>query len=317
MKMKGNPMKKTRTLASAAGALALVTGAASLTLLGGGTASAAGSPSSAFGIELLIADNAVLAADTIAVESTDGKPVTDSLVALPDNPLVSGGIVNVSAQNGKASSSVTDLGVGDGLLAQLPAELTGPLGDACDQLSAGLDPVTGAINDALLEQVLPGLSGLLDQIADSTADTPLDLSLLGALDLSELTDLQLNGLCEVLAGDAQVIGADAVIAECNGDTGTTTITDLTALGLPVDIDVDEPNASIEIPGLLTITANRQTDNADGTFTVDALYVELLGEVQLTVASATCGEVTGDTDPEGDPSDAPTPTPIETNVPVTG
>lgn len=317
MKMKGNPMKKTRTLASAAGALALVTGAASLTLLGGGTASAAGSPSSAFGIELLLADNAVLAADTIAVESTDGKPVTDSLVALPDNPLVSGGIVNVSAQNGKASSSVTDLGVGDGLLAQLPAEVTGPLGDACEQLSAALDPVTGAINDAILNQVLPGLSDLLDQIADGTADTPIDLSLLGALDLSELTDLQLDGLCSVLAGEDEVIAADAVIAECNGDTGTTTITDLTALGLPVDIDVDEPNASIEIPGLLTITANRQTSNADGTFTVDALYVELLGEVQLTVASATCGEVTDDGGPTDNPSDAPTPTPIETNVPVTG
>lgn len=310
-------MKKTRTLASAAGALALVTGAASLTLLGGGTANAAGNPSSAFGLELLIADNAVIGADTIAVESTDGKPVTDSLIGLPDNPLVSGGVVNVSAQNGKASSSVTDLGVGDGLLAQLPTEVTDALGDVCGQLSAGLDPVTGAINDALLEQLLPGLGDLLDQIADATEDSPIDLGLLGALDLSELTDLQLDGLCGVLAGDDQVIGADAVIAECNGDTGTTTITDLTALGLPVDIDVDEPNASIEIPGLLTITANRQTANADGTFTVDALYVELLGEVALTVASATCGEVTGDTGGEPEPSDAPTPTPVETNVPVTG
>lgn len=313
MKMKGNPMKKTRTLASAAGALALVTGAASLTLLGGGTASAAGTPSSAFGIELLLADNAVIPADTIAVTSTDGKLVKNSLIGLPDNPLISGGVLNVSAQNGKAESSVTDLGVGDGLLAQLPAELTGPLGDACDQLSAGLDPVTGAINDAVRDQVLPGLSDLLDQIAAGSADTPLDLSLLGALDLSQLTDLQLDGLCSVLAGKDKVIAADTVIAECTGDTGTTTITDLTALGLPVDIDVDEPNASIEIPGLLKITANRQTDNADGTFTVDALYVELLGEVKLTVASATCGEVTDDKDP----SDAPTPTPIETNVPVTG
>lgn len=315
MKMKGNPMKKTRTLASAAGALALVTGAASLTLLGGGTASAAGEPSSAFGLELSIADNAILGADTIAVESTDGTLVTDSLIGLPDNPVASGGVVNVSAENGKASASVTDLGVGDGLLAALPAQITDALGDVCGQLSDALDPLTGAINDALLGQLLPTLGDVLDQIADATQDTPLDLGLLGALNLSELTDLQLDGLCSVLSGDDQLVGAGAVIAECTGDTGTTTITDLSALGLPVDIDVSEPNASVEIPGVLTLTANRQTSNADGTFTVDALYLNLLGQIELTVASATCGEVTSDGGT--DPTDAPTPTPVETNVPVTG
>ncbi|KRA29406.1 hypothetical protein ASD81_20670 [Nocardioides sp. Root614] len=315
MKMKGIPMKNTRTLASVASALVLVGGGASLALLGGGgVAVAAGEPSSAFGLELTIADNAVL--DQIpAVESTDGKVVTDSLIGLPANPVASGGVVNVSAENGKASSSVTDLGVGDGLLAQLPSEITDQLGTVCDQLSAGLDPVTGAINDALLGTLLPQLGGLLDQIADATDGTPLDLGLLGALNLSSLTDLQLDGLCDVLSGDTQLVGADAVIAECNGDTGTTVITDLAALGLPVDIDVSEPNATLDIAGLVTITANRQTANADGTFTVDALHVSILGQIELTVASATCGEVTSDE--ETDPSDAPTPTPIESHVPVTG
>ncbi|NYI43180.1 hypothetical protein BJ993_000260 [Nocardioides aromaticivorans] len=308
-------MKKTRTLASAAGAVVLVTGAASFAVLGGGTATAAGEPSSAYGIALSIADNAVIGEDTIAVESTDGTLVKDSLIGLPDNPVASGGVINVSAENGKASSSVTDLGVGDGLLAQLPAELTGPLGDACDQIAGALDPVTGQINDALLGTLLPQIGDLLDDISDATDGTPLDLSLLGALDLSELTDLQLGGLCDVLAGDDQLVGADAVIAECTGDTGTTTITDLSALGLPVDIDVDEPNAKVEIPGLLTITANEQISNADGTFTVNALHVNLLGQVDLVVASATCGEVTSDE--ETDPSDAPTPTPVESHVPVTG
>lgn len=314
MKMKGNPMKKTRTLASAAGAVVLVTGAASFAILGGGTATAAGEPSSAYGLALSIADNAVIGEDTIAVESTDGTLVTDSLIGLPDNPVASGGVINVSAENGKASSSVTDLGVGDGLLAQLPAELTGPLGDACDQIADALDPVTGQINDALLGTLLPQIGDLLDDISDATDGTPLDLSLLGALDLSELTDLQLGGLCDVLAGEDQLVGADAVVAECTGDTGTTTITDLAALGLPVDIDVDEPNASVEIPGLLTITANEQIANADGTFTVNALHVNLLGQVDLVVASATCGEVTSD---RNSPSDAPTPTPVESHVPVTG
>lgn len=307
-------MKKTRTLASAAGALVLVTGAASLALLGGGAASAAGNPSSAFGLELVIAGSPVIDA-LPAVESTDGKVVTDSLIGLPDNPVASGGVVNVSAENGKASSSVTDLGVGDGLLAELPSEITDQLGTVCTTLTDALDPLTGAIDDALLGTLLPTIGGLLDQISEATEGTPLDLGLLGALDLSELTSLQLGGLCDVLSGEDQLVGADAVVAECNGDTGTTTITDLSALGLPVDIDVSEPNATLDIAGLVTVTANRQTANADGTFTVDALHVSLLGQIELTVASATCGEVTSDG--ETDPSDAPTPTPVETNVPVTG
>jgi hypothetical protein len=307
-------MKKTRTLASAAGALVLVTGTASLALLGGGAASAAGNPSSAFGLELVIAGTPVIDA-LPAVESTDGKVVTDSLIGLPDNPVVSGGVVNVSAENGKASSSVTDLGVGDGLLAALPAEITDQLGTVCTTLTDALDPLTGAIDDTLLGTLLPTIGGLLDQISAATEGTPLDLGLLGALDLSELTSLQLGGLCDVLSGDDQLVGADAVVAECNGDTGTTTITDLGVLGLPVDIDVSEPNATLDVAGLVTVTANRHTANADGTFTVDALHVSLLGQIELTVASATCGEVTSDGDP--DPSDAPTPTPVETNVPVTG
>ncbi|WP_435771131.1 choice-of-anchor P family protein [Nocardioides sp. SYSU DS0651] len=311
-------MKIKRHLAPVAGALLLVTGAASVALLaGGGTASAAGEPSSAFGLELTIGGNEVIE-PTPFVESTDGAPVSDSLIALPDNPLVSGGVVNASAQNGAAEASVTDLGVGDGLLAQLPPEVTGPLGDACTQLTDALSQVTGPLDEQVLNPILTQIGGVLDQISDATDGSPLDLSLLGALDLSRLTSLQLAGLCDVLAGDDQLIGADAVIAECTGDAGTTVITDLSALGLPVDIDVDEPNASVVIPGLLTITANRQTPNANGTFTVDALYVNLLDQVELTVASATCGEVTNDPGDPGDPVDeAPSPVPVESHVPVTG
>ncbi|HWJ08220.1 MAG TPA: choice-of-anchor P family protein [Nocardioides sp.] len=307
-------MKKTRTLASAAGALVLVAGAASLALLGGGTASAAGEPSSAYGLNLTIADNAVIE-ETPGVVSTDGSEVTDELVDVdPLNPLLSGGAVTVLAENGHARSAVTDLGVGDGLLAQLPAELTTQLGTVCDQLAAGLDPATGAIDDNLLDTLLPGLQGALDQIADSTADSPIDLSLLGSLDISNLTDLQLDGLCKVLRGEDQLIGLGTVIAECNGDTGTTIVEDGTLLGLPLDIPTTEVNKKIEIEGLATIVGNEQIANADGTFTVNALHITLLGEIDLVVASATCGEVISD---RNEPSDAPVPSPVESHVPVTG
>lgn len=309
-------MKKTRILASATGAVVLVTGATAFAVLGGGSATAAGQPSSAFGLELNIADNAVIE-PLPTVESTDGKVVTDSLIGLPSNPVASGGVINVSAENGKASSSVTDLGVGDGLLSQLPPALTTQLGAACTTLVQAIDPVTGAVN-GVLTPVLSTLGGLLGQVSNATDGTPLDLSLLGAIDLSKLAPLDLLGLCDVLAGKDKLVAAGAVIAECNGDTGTTKLTDLTALGLPVDIDVTKPNASVSIPGLLTITANRQTKNADGTFTVDALYVNLLDQVELTVSSATCGNVTTDTGPTTPTeTDAPTPTPVESHVPVTG
>ncbi|MDN5745341.1 MAG: hypothetical protein L0H31_09490, partial [Nocardioidaceae bacterium] len=268
---------------------------------------------------LSIADNAVL--DKIpAVTSTDGSKVEDSLIALPDNPVASGGVVNALAENGHAKASVTDLGVGDGLLAQLPQQLTDTLGTTCTQLAAALEPVTTPIGD-LLNQLAPGLDGLLQQVADATKDTPLNLGALGALDLTKLTSLDLKGLCTVLSGDAKLVGAGAVEAECNGNTGTTTIADLSALGLPVDIGTSQANQSITIPDiegvppLVDLTINRQTKNADGTFTVDALNLNLLGQVDVTVASATCGKVTNDK--PKDPNDAPSPSPVKTHVPVTG
>lgn len=316
--MKGNPMKKTRILASVTSAVVLVTGATAFAVLGGGgSATAAGIPSSAFGLELEIAGNTAIDA-TPSVTSTDGKPVTDSLIALPSNPLVTGGVINASAENGKATANVAGLGVGDGLLSQLPAALTGPLGTACQQLTAVLNGPVGDITTGINQLISGPLGQALNQLATATGSAGIDLSALGALDLSKLLPEQLDGLCDVLSGKTKLVGATAVEAQCTGDTGTTTIADLKALGLPVNIDTNKANASVSIPGLLTLTVNRQTKNADGTFTVDALYLNLLGQVDLTVASATCGNVTTDTGPTTPTeTDAPTPTPVESHVPVTG
>lgn len=305
-----------RELKAALGATALLAGAASIALVGGATTStAAGTPSSAYGLALTIAGNSVIP-QTPSVVSNDGVTKTDSLIALPANPVVSGGVVNVSAGDAAAKSSVTDLGVGVGLLSQLPAELTTQLDSVCGQLNDALSAATDPLNDAVVNSLLPALTTTLDQIAASTADSPIDLGALGALDISQLTALQLDGLCDVLAGNLEVVGADAVVAECTGTTGKTTITDLSALGLPVDIGVNEVNKKVEIPGVLTLTINEQRTNADGTFTVNALHVNLLGQVDLVVASATCGDFI----PDGGPTPtapAPAPKPIKTNVPVTG
>lgn len=305
-------MKNTRTLASMAGALVLVSGVASLTLLGGGGASAAGQPSSAFGLELNLAGNAVIP-PTPAVESTDGALTTDTLVDLPVDPLLDAGLVNVSAQNGAAEASVADLSlVGlDGPLAavsELGTQLQ-PLCDALDQIPLGtitdqiIDPVTGTL-----------LPALLQPIVDATAGTPIDLSLITALDLSAVLPDQLGTICD-FALSGNLVGADAVTASCTGDTGNVVIEGLDGLVGSL-VDTNKPNSAVAIDGLVEVVVNRQTANADGTFTVDALYVNLLDQLELTVASATCGEVAGVTDTP-DPSDAPTPTPTPTHVPVTG
>ena len=316
-------MKNKRHLGPLAGALVLVAGAATTaTLLTGGTATAAGTPSSAFGLERSVAGNGVIPR-TPAVSSTDGSLKTDSLIGLPTNPVASGGIVNASAQNGAADASVTDLAVGEGLIKtlKLPAAATDQLKAGCTQLTTALEGLTGPVGDAL-DTILPQLQGGLDQVADATKGTPLNLSALGALDITKLTDPdQLQALCDVLAGDLKVVGAGAVEARCTGNTGTTTIANLKALGLPVNVDTKKANQSVKVfdvpgvPPVVELVVNRQTANADGTFTVDALYVNILDQVKLTVASATCGNVTSDKAPV--PGDAPAPKPVKEHVAVTG
>ncbi len=314
-------MMNKRKLAPVAGSLLLLAGAAaSVSLLTGGSATAAGSPSSAFGIELSIANNGVIP-KTPSVTSTDGTVKTDSLIALPSNPVASGGVVNATAQNGAASASVTDLAVGDGLLANLPADVTGQLKSGCDTLLTQAGAVTGPIGSGL-GTALTGLQGALDQIANATKNTPLNLSALGALDITKLTDLsQIKALCDVLGGKLKVVGAGAVEAKCAGNTGTTTIADLKALGLPVNVDTKQANQKVKVfdiagvPPVVELIVNRQTANADGTFTVDALYVNILDQVKLTVASATCGNVTSDKAPV--PGQAPAPKPVKKHVAVTG
>jgi hypothetical protein len=311
---KGNPMKIKRHLAPAAGALLLVTGSASVALLGGGTAAtAAGQPSSAFGISLTIADNEAIP-PTPFVESTDGSLVEDSAVDVPGAPLLEAGVLNASAENGEARASVADLRVAllDGELAQLAqlGEQLQPLCDALDQIPIG-DIKDGATDDD--GTLLPEL---LDPIVDGAAEGGVDLSLITALDLSDVTPDQLGVICD-FAASGNLVGADLIVAECNGDRGDVTVEGLTGL-VPSLIDTNRTNGAIEIPGLVNIVLNRQTSNANGTFTVDALYVELFDQIELTVSSATCGEVTRDRGGDVDPvDDAPAPDPVETHVPVTG
>lgn len=297
-----------RHISAVTGALLLTAAAASVALIGGSsTSSAAGSPSSAYGIA---ATGAFPFEPTPYVVSEDGSLVTDSAGSAPENPLLTLGLLEVSAENGAASSRVVDLAVGDGILDNLPEELATQLQPVCDgldqiPLDQVTDPVTGEILEGALEDALNEINANAD---------PLDISAITALDLSELLPDQLSGLCNLLAGDGGLVGAGIIEASCQGHTGTTTITGLTALGLPSEIGTEAVGDSLTVPGVLSLTVNRQTENANGTFTVDALVLSLFDQEEIVIASATCGRVTSR---EPNPTNPPSPTPVETNFPVTG
>jgi hypothetical protein len=90
---------------------------------------------------------------------------------------------------------------------------------------------------------------------------------------------------------------DAVTSSCTFDTNTDTVSGTTslvggavstALGrIPLNAN-PAPNTIVSVPGVATITLNRQITAADGTLTVDAIYVSLLGGTQtLAVDTSVC------------------------------
>lgn len=94
--------------------------------------------------------------------------------------------------------------------------------------------------------------------------------------------------------------ADAVTSSCsfNTDTstvsGTASITNGSVAGLvPIALAVNPaPNTTINIPLVGTIVLNQQTTAVDGTLTVNAIAITLLGGTQtLTIGTSVCNAAT--------------------------
>jgi hypothetical protein len=92
--------------------------------------------------------------------------------------------------------------------------------------------------------------------------------------------------------------ARTIESSCTFDTNTDAVTGTTTLAnarvalvgaANIALDADPaPNTTVSVPGVATITLNRQTTAADGTLTVDAIYVDLLGSTQtITIGTSTC------------------------------
>lgn len=311
-------MKFKRQLVAVGSAVALAAAGASVALIGGSSASVAAEvPSSAYGIQ----SSGLLPLGPLpSVVSKDGKLKTDSLVALPaGNGLLTGGVVNVQAQNDAAEADVTNLKLSGKVIDQLTGALA--------PVASALQPVCDALNNvdtSQLNNLVSQTGSLLNAIKQLTTTvnnaTGIDLTGVGGLDLSHLLPAQLGGLCDALSGKAGLLNVGAVTTECHGHAGSVDIANLTALGLPVNVDTSKANSKISLPGgLLTITVNKQTKNADGTFTVEGLEVDLLNQLKLVVTSATCGHITArPTPPPTHPTKhAPAPHPVHTRAPVTG
>ncbi len=311
-----------RELKAAIGATALLAGAATVVVVGGATSgSAAGTPSSAYGITASIAGNELLPPSPYVV-STDGQPVSSSLIEVPVPDLLNLGAVNAFAENNHATSSVATTSINGDILT------TGALAPVGDALTPILDQV-GSICDQLaaavpLDQVASGLTDAVNQLGGALAPlTQPDNG--GVLTNTELLS-SLDPVCDTLDNLGELITIGAVTAECTGKTGTSKVGDISLLGLPVDLPLGINQALSDgalgaLAPILDVKLNNQTTNADGTFSVTALSLDLLSAagdpvVHLEVGHVTCGQVTNDVTPTEVPS-APQPTPIKMDVPVTG
>ena len=179
---------------------------------------------------------------------------------------LAGGILAAAAGPAAAASPNEAFGAqATGLINVAPvAEATSP----------GTSPVT------LANVAIPGLlrAGVVTDTADATHAS------------SRIANVRLN-LAPLMSARVR-----AVTSSCTFDPNTGTVSgDASLVGGSVSTAVPSlmpvhpaPNTVITVPGVATITLNRQTTAADGTLTVDAIFVSLLGTSQtLTVATSVC------------------------------
>ncbi|SBW18089.1 choice-of-anchor P family protein [Protofrankia symbiont of Coriaria ruscifolia] len=93
------------------------------------------------------------------------------------------------------------------------------------------------------------------------------------------------------------LSAGTVTSSCAFDPNTSTVSGtagltnaaFTVLGVPTGLAANPaPNTVVGIPGVATLTLNRQSTAGDGTLTIDALVISLLGSAQnVTVATSVC------------------------------
>lgn len=283
-----------RRAIAAAGAATLGAATAVVALVAGTTVGfAETSTSSAYGV----AAEGVLEIEPLPyVESSDGETNTDSLVELPENPLLNAAVAKVSAGDDKASVKLADVSL-------LPVDVQLP----------------GSLKD--LDKALDDFRGKLGEQCDNVApEAKLQLPKNPLTDLLNKVTEALNPkrLCDVIKGKQSVLELGLVEVYCDGDEGGLKIADVKLLGQKIDLPEAPENIGLPKNPLLQLTVNKQEANEDdGSFSVTGLELDLLDGTQvLKLGNATCG-VTAADDGEDDTPTATKPAPVTTGLPVTG
>ena len=229
------------------------------------------------------------------VESTDGTKQSQG-GSIPENPLLYGGVVALSAGDDTASVRVANLKVGTALQ-QLPPQLTGQLDQlqaACQQV---VDPASQQIPDILGQLPIGG-------VEQPTSDEVVAFC-------NDLLDGTIPDLAELKALDVK----------CSGDSGAVTVAGLKVLGAEVPLAGSIPENTDVLPAdsPIQITLNRQTPHQDGSYTVDGIVATVgpNSEGEIVIGSTTCGVPMAQKTTNPGPKPAPKPTPVPTTAPVTG
>ncbi|WAL66068.1 choice-of-anchor P family protein [Amycolatopsis cynarae] len=104
-----------------------------------------------------------------------------------------------------------------------------------------------------------------------------------------------------------LVNAAAIEAQCGYGEKPHTSLAKAAIG-DIKLDVQVPaNTSVSVPGLLSVTLNKQVKHKDGSITVTAISIQVDNVQKIDIASAHCGP-DGDDDNGGGDGGTPTGTP---------
>lgn len=174
-----------------------------------------------------------------------------------------------------------------------------------------VDDSNGFAEEAVPELTLPALA---------------DLKLLTARAGAEQARASIADLRVGLGLGKPALTASAVEANCAHGKPSSSLADARVGDLPLDVQAP-PNTAVKVPGLLSVTLNKQVTRRDGSVTVTAVSINVDNLQRVDLASATCLPGSGPTtepdqpeptQPEATPvGEAPRPTPVKAHLDVTG
>lgn len=159
------------------------------------------------------------------------------------------------------------------------AECTGLV--VCGPFAASAYPA-GPASNTLLSVSVPTLltTGAVNTTATATGATAsVDTVSLTLAALTTLTATAVSSECTINAAVGSVAGSSSIVG------GSISLLS----GLPLTLaTAPAPNTVVTVPGVASVTLNRQVVNPDGSLTVDAIFISLLNSTQtVTLASSTC------------------------------